>query len=116
VRLCKAAARSREGQGADAAPPPIVFLKHNVYDEQEEEVTDLAKQYNVRVSAGVCGPHVRLPSGCMARTARMGGCSAAYVLHATLSLASAPHSTRHPRPAAATERAALRLPQGRPGG
>lgn len=47
VKLCKAAAKSRDGS-EDA--PPIVFLKHNVYDDEEEEVTDLAKKYNVRVS------------------------------------------------------------------
>jgi hypothetical protein len=47
VKLCKAAAKGRDGV-EDA--PPIVFLKHNVYDDEEEEVTDLAKKYNVRVS------------------------------------------------------------------
>lgn len=46
VKLCKAAAKSADGSDA----PPIVFLKHNVYDDEEEEVTDLAKTYNVRVS------------------------------------------------------------------
>jgi len=45
VKLCRAAAKSRDGDDA----PPIVFLKHNVYDDDEEEVTDLAKKYNVRV-------------------------------------------------------------------
>lgn len=45
VKLCKAAAKGRDGV-EDA--PPIVFLKHNVYDDEEEEVTDLAKKYNVR--------------------------------------------------------------------
>lgn len=44
VKLCRAAAKSRDGDDA----PPIVFLKHNVYDDDEEEVTDLAKKYNVR--------------------------------------------------------------------
>lgn len=29
-----------------------MFLKHNVYDDEEEEVTDLAKKFNVRVSTG----------------------------------------------------------------
>jgi hypothetical protein len=47
VKLCKAAAKSRDGS---EDTPPIVFLKHNVYDDEEEEVTDLAKKYNVRVS------------------------------------------------------------------
>jgi hypothetical protein len=47
VKLCKAAAKSRDG-AVDTTP--IVFLKHNVYDDEEEEVTDLAKKYNVRVS------------------------------------------------------------------
>jgi hypothetical protein len=46
VKLCKAAAKSRDGDDA----PPIVFLKHNVYDDEDEEVTPLAKKYNVRVS------------------------------------------------------------------
>jgi hypothetical protein len=55
VKLCKAAAKSRDG--ADDASP-IVFLKHNVYDDEEEEVTELAKTYNVRVS-GLTGGHTQ---------------------------------------------------------
>lgn len=51
VKLCKAAAKGRDGV-EDASP--IVFLKHNVYDDEEEEVTDLAKKYNVRVSCQKC--------------------------------------------------------------
>lgn len=51
VKLCKAAAKGRDGV-EDASP--IVFLKHNVYDDEEEEVTDLAKKYNVRVSHQKC--------------------------------------------------------------
>eukprot|EP00878_Enallax_costatus_P009146 GHUV01009560.1.p1 GENE.GHUV01009560.1~~GHUV01009560.1.p1 ORF type:complete len:233 (+),score=63.30 GHUV01009560.1:599-1297(+) len=42
VKLCKASAA---GQTSN---PPVVFLKHNVFDDDQDEVTELCKKYNVR--------------------------------------------------------------------
>jgi thioredoxin-like negative regulator of GroEL len=42
VKLCKA---STAGQPSN---PPVKFLKHNVFDDEQEEVTQLCKQYNIR--------------------------------------------------------------------
>jgi thioredoxin 1 len=36
VKLCKAGPSS-----------PVVFVKHNVYDDDAEEVTDVGRKYNV---------------------------------------------------------------------
>ncbi|KAF8066341.1 ENGASE2 [Scenedesmus sp. PABB004] len=44
VKLCRASA----GGGGGAGAAPVMFLKHNVFDDEEEEVTALCKQYNVR--------------------------------------------------------------------
>lgn len=46
VKLCKAAARSADGDDA----PPIVFLKHNVFDDEEEEVGWLVSVVSCRAS------------------------------------------------------------------
>lgn len=44
IKLCKASAT-----GHSSGEPPVVFVKHNVYDEDEGSVTALAKKYNIRV-------------------------------------------------------------------
>lgn len=49
VKLCRASQSQSQGKEADAtAYPAIVFLKHNVYDDEEGAVTPLCKQLNIR--------------------------------------------------------------------
>lgn len=43
VKLCKA---------TSGETPLVIFIKHNVYDDEEEELTDLAKAYNIKVRDG----------------------------------------------------------------
>eukprot|EP00775_Hariotina_reticulata_P011568 gene11568-11712_t len=43
IKLCQASAN-----GHRSDKPPVVFAKHNVFDEDEGSVTALAKKYNIR--------------------------------------------------------------------
>lgn len=47
VKMCRESASQQQQQQQEDSQP-IVFLKHNVYDDDEGEVTALCKQYNVR--------------------------------------------------------------------
>jgi hypothetical protein len=59
--LCKASSAAEEdteealassSSSSSSSTPPVVFVKHNVYLDEEEEVTPLARKLGIRVRAG----------------------------------------------------------------
>ncbi|KAF6265411.1 hypothetical protein COO60DRAFT_1633537 [Scenedesmus sp. NREL 46B-D3] len=49
VKMCRESnTQQQQQQQQEESSQPVVFLKHNVYDDDEGEVTQLCRQYNVR--------------------------------------------------------------------
>jgi len=57
--------------------PAVLFAKHNVFDDEAEEVTDLARELNIRVRGGLHGMAVGLWGQEAGTGSRRGSCCSA---------------------------------------